>query len=122
MPHQASTPTDNDAPGLIRLPHVESQARFIASIALTAIHGYPPPARYRPYLSPQLFQRLTARAKTHVVRSRPPSYSGRAYLCRINQHIIEATVTASDGVTTRAVAIRLEQTNGLWRAHELAII
>ncbi|MDR2379520.1 MAG: Rv3235 family protein [Bifidobacteriaceae bacterium] len=109
-------------PGPVRLAEVESRARFIAATALGAVNGYPPSARFTPYLTPKLFKHLVSRAKSHRLRAGRPNYRGRTYLCRINRQVIEATVIASDGATTRAVAMRLEQSNGVWRASELLVI
>lgn len=109
-------------PGPVRLADVESRARLIAATALTTGHGHRPSAVLASYVSSELFQRLTARAAANSVRSPKPVYHGRTYLCRINRHVIEATVVASDGQTTRAVAIRFEHLGGRWRACDLTII
>ncbi|MDR2565692.1 MAG: Rv3235 family protein [Bifidobacteriaceae bacterium] len=113
---------DGIVPGPVRLAEVESRARFIAGTALTAVHGYPPPARFAPYLTEELFRSLVARARARTVRTGRPGYRGRTYLCRINRRVVEATVVASNHTSIRTVAMRLEQVGGVWRASELLII
>ncbi|MDR1635197.1 MAG: Rv3235 family protein [Bifidobacteriaceae bacterium] len=109
-------------PGPVRSAEVESRARFIAGAALTAVHGYPPPARFAPYLTEEIFRSLVARANARSQRTGRPGYRGRTYLCRINRRVIEATVVATERTHTRAVAMRLERVNGVWRASDLLII
>jgi hypothetical protein len=106
----------------MRLPQLESRARFIASLALTAAHGYAPSPKCAPYVSPEVFRHLVAQARNRSLRQGRPEYRGRTYLCRVNRDAIEATVVATAGDVTRAVAMRLEHVNGLWRASELIVI
>ncbi|MDR3107021.1 MAG: Rv3235 family protein [Bifidobacteriaceae bacterium] len=109
-------------PGPVRLPELESRARFIAATALTAACGHTPPPRFAAYATAVVVRRLTARAKACRSRSPRPRYHGRTYLCRVNRRVIEATVVASDGTAVRAVAIRLEYCQGAWLASDLDIV
>ncbi|MDR0627664.1 MAG: Rv3235 family protein [Bifidobacteriaceae bacterium] len=108
--------------GPVRLADVEARARFIASVALTAAHGFPPPSHFAPYVTKELFHRLSARARTRSVRGTRPCYTGRTYLCQINRVVIEATVIARENKQTHSVGMRLEHVKGLWVASQLVIV
>ena len=45
----------------------------------------------------------------------------RARACRVDAHVLEASLVADDGVRVRAVALRLEAHRGAWRVTALEI-
>ena len=51
---------------------------------------------------------------------RPPVIR-RTRACRVDSHVLEASMVADDGVRVRAVALRLEGHRGAWRVTALEI-
>lgn len=108
------------------LPEPTSVCCSIVLVALEAMTGTRSIAQLARWVTPELYEQLAARAAvtTRAVgegRSTARPEVRRARVCRLGQRAAEATIVVQDGPRVRAVAIRLEERRGAWRAVALEI-
>lgn len=94
--------------------------------AVEALAGIRAVAQLARWVTPEVYEALSTRAALTVrvlgagAASRRPEVR-RVRVCRIGEHVAEATVVVDDGRRVRAVAVRLESWRGAWRAVALEI-
>ncbi|MDR2252808.1 MAG: Rv3235 family protein [Bifidobacteriaceae bacterium] len=116
-----STETPEPIPGAIRNPALEGRARTIAAAIMAATRGVPPRPALKACVNDHVFRRLTARARTHRIRTPDPGYLSRSFLSVVNRNVIEASVVVIGPDMTRAVAIRLERHSRAWIGVDFAV-
>ena len=101
-------------------------ARAVALASLEVLAGRRSVAQLARWLTPGVYESLQVRAGlTQRVLgttggTRPPVIR-RSRACRVDSHVLEASLVADDGVRVRAVALRLEAHRGAWRVTALEI-
>ncbi|WP_456788010.1 Rv3235 family protein [Cellulomonas sp. P5_C5] len=101
-------------------------ARAVGLASLEVLAGRRSVAQLARWLTPGVYETLQVRAGlTQRVLgtsggTRPPVVR-RARACRVDPHVLEASLVADDGVRVRAVALRLEGHRGAWRVTALEI-
>ena len=110
----------------VRLPDPTRICCDMVQAAVEALGGSRPLAQLARWVSPEIFDQLAARSEvTQRVLGRGPATRHAAIrrirLCRLGEHTAEATVVVDDGPRVRAVAVRLENHRGHWRATALEI-
>ena len=101
-------------------------ARAVALASLEVLAGRRSVAQLARWLTPGVYGSLQVRAGlTQRVLgtsggTRPPVVR-RTRACRVDAHVLEASLVADDGVRVRAVALRLEEHRGAWRVTALEI-
>ena len=94
--------------------------------AVESLAGIRAVAQLARWVTPEVYEALSTRAALTVrvlgarVASRRPEVR-RVRVCRIGEHVAEASVVIDDGRRVRAVAVRLESWRGSWRAVALEI-
>ena len=94
--------------------------------AVESLAGIRAVAQLARWVTPEVYEALSTRAALTVrvlgaeAASRRPEVR-RVRVCRIGEHVAEATVVVDDGRRVRAVAVRLESWRGAWRAVALEI-
>jgi len=94
--------------------------------AVEALAGIRSVAQLARWVTPEVYEALSTRAALTVrvlgarAASRRPEVR-RVRVCRIGEHVAEASVVIDDGRRVRAVAVRLESWRGAWRAVALEI-
>ena len=117
---------DDDAPRLLPDGDPTTVARAVALASLEVLAGRRSVAQLARWLTPGVYESLQVRAGlTHRVigtstGTRPPVIR-RARACRVDSHVVEASMVADDGSRVRAVALRLEGHRGAWRVTALEI-
>jgi len=117
---------DDDAPRLLPDGDPSAIARAVALASLEVLAGRRSVAQLARWLTPGVYESLQVRAGlTQRVLgttggTRPPVIR-RSRACRVDSHVLEATLVADDGVRVRAVALRLEGHRGAWRVTALEI-
>ena len=96
----------------------------IVQAAVEALRGTRPLAQLVRWVTPEVYEGLSARATLTVrvlgtATTRPTIR--RVRLCRLGDRAAEATVVVDDGGRVRAVAIRRDERRGTWRAAALEI-
>jgi hypothetical protein len=96
----------------------------IVQAAVEALRGTRPLAQLVRWVTPEVYDGLSVRAALTVrvlgtTTTRPTIR--RIRLCRLGDRAAEATVVVDDGERVRAVAIRLDERRGAWRATALEI-
>ncbi|MCC2316889.1 Rv3235 family protein [Cellulomonas chengniuliangii] len=122
-------PLERPAPTDATLPEPTSVCCSIVLVALEAMTGTRSISQLARWVTPELYEQLAARAAvtTRAVgavgaaRSTARPEVRRARVCRLGQRAAEATIVVQDGARVRAVAIRLEERRGAWRAVALEI-
>lgn len=130
------------------LPDPATHARRLVLAALEAIGGRRPVQQLMPHLSEAAYQRLTSRLHRATLGDRTSAVGrtvsrrsgrlgtagsrggvgrtritlGRTVVCEPADGVAEATVLATWGDRTHAVAVRLEGVDGRWRCLVLAIL
>ncbi|MBO3101356.1 Rv3235 family protein [Cellulomonas fengjieae] len=120
------TDADDDAPRTLPEGDPAVVARAVALAALEVLSGRRSVAQLARWLTPGVYEPLQVRAGlTQRVVGTPagtrPPVVRRSRACRVEAHVVEATVVADDGVRVRAVALRLEGHRGAWRVTALEI-
>lgn len=116
-----------DAEEPTRTTPVEDPTQLCCAIvqaAVEALRGTRPLAQLVRWVTPEVYEGLSVRATLTVrvlgtATTRPTIR--RIRLCRLGEHAAEATVVVDDGDRVRAVAIRLDERRGAWRASALEI-
>ncbi|KQS99812.1 Rv3235 family protein [Cellulomonas sp. Leaf395] len=117
---------DDDAPRQLPDGDPATVARAVALASLEVLAGRRSVAQLARWLSPGVYESLQVRAGlTQRVLgtsggTRPPVIR-RARACRVDSHVLEASLVADDGARVRAVALRLEGHRGGWRVTALEI-
>lgn len=116
-------PTDAPAEAL---PEPTALCCSIVLVALEALHGTRSVAQLARWVTPEVYEQLAARAAVTVRAlgtARPTARPEvrRARVCRLGGRVAEASVVVQDGARVRAVALRLEERRGAWRAVALEI-
>ena len=117
---------DDDAPRPLPDGDPSTVARAVALASLEVLAGRRSVAQLARWLTPGVYESLQVRAGlTQRVLgtsggTRPPVIR-RTRACRVDSHVLEATMVADDGVRVRAVALRLEGHRGAWRVTALEI-
>lgn len=122
-------------PGDLALASAEREAkavaRSIAQAAVEVLAGSRPIQQLSRWLSPRCFTALQHRAtltRAHAARNKlhglrlhrnPQVRSVRA--CAVSLDICEASLVVAEELRSRAVAMRLERTNRVWRVTALEI-
>jgi Family of unknown function (DUF6459) len=94
--------------------------------AVESLAGIRAVAQLARWVTPEVYEALSTRAALTVrvlgagAQSRRPEVR-RVRVCRIGEHVAEASVVIDDGRRVRAVAVRLESWRGAWRAVALEI-
>ncbi|PVU82079.1 hypothetical protein DDP54_02590 [Cellulomonas sp. WB94] len=94
--------------------------------AVESLAGIRSVAQLARWVTPEVYEALSTRAALTVrvlgarAASRRPEVR-RVRVCRIGEHVAEASVVVDDGHRVRAVAVRLESWRGAWRAVALEI-
>ena len=94
--------------------------------AVESLAGLRAVAQLARWVTPEVYEALNTRAALTVrvlgarAASRRPEVR-RVRVCRIGEHVAEASVVIDDGRRVRAVAVRLESWRGAWRAVALEI-
>lgn len=121
-PYPAATPPTRPSGAAADVP---SPTRVCASVVLAAVevlNGTRPLAQLVRWVTPQVHDalalRVGQRAPDGPVRR---ATVRRTRVCRIDEHVAEATVVVHDGVRVRAAAVRVELRRGQWRATVLQI-
>lgn len=118
--------SDDDAPRPLPAGDPTTVARAIALASLEALAGRRSVAQLARWLTPGVYQTLQVRAGlTQRVLgttggTRAPAIR-RTRACRVDPHVVEASMVADDGARVRAVALRLEEHRGAWRVTALEI-
>ncbi|WP_066582614.1 Rv3235 family protein [Cellulomonas timonensis] len=124
---QASRQTpEPDEPGCDPLPEPTSVCCSIVLVALEALTGTRSLSQLARWVTPEVYERLAARAavtERSLGSSRPAPRPEvrRARVCRLGQRVAEASIVVQDGARVRAVAVRVEERRGAWRAVALEI-
>jgi hypothetical protein len=101
-------------------PDPERLARLLVHLTAEVAAGRRPVAQLEPLLAPTLLRRLAARLRPGIERpQRPPVIRRIVVAPPTPSGAVEATVLLEDDGRVRALALRLEQHRGLWRATEL---
>jgi hypothetical protein len=117
---------DDDAPRPLPDGDPSTVARAVALASLEVLAGRRSVAQLARWLTPGVYESLQVRAGlTQRVLgtsggTRPPVIR-RTRACRVDSHVLEASMVADDGVRVRAVALRLEGHRGAWRVTALEI-
>lgn len=117
---------DDDSPRLLPEGDPTTVARAVALASLEVLAGRRSVAQLARWLTPGVYESLQVRAGlTQRVlgttgEGRPPAIR-RSRACRVDSHVLEASLVADDGVRVRAVALRLEGHRGSWRVTALEI-
>lgn len=99
----------------------------VARSAIEVFHGIRPIHQLTQWLAPHLLESLSARAHVRSTMNRTddsvkkPVRIVRARVERVSPIAAEATVIIADGSRVRAVALRVEEYHGRWRAVDLLI-
>lgn len=110
----------------------------IVRSAVEAFHGVRPIHQLLEWVSPEVYETLSARAQVHAsrkVRQRKLAVPGskvpvqtqasskiiRTRVVRVSALAAEATVIIHDGVRVRAAALRMEEHRGRWQVTALEI-
>ncbi|MFI2753025.1 Rv3235 family protein [Cellulomonas sp. P22] len=122
-PARAETP---GAPATEALPEPTALCCSIVLVALEALHGTRSIAQLARWVTPEVYEQLAARVAVTVRAlgaARPTARPEvrRARVCRLGGRVAEASVVVQDGARVRAVALRLEERRGAWRAVALEI-
>ncbi|HEY5518765.1 MAG TPA: Rv3235 family protein, partial [Cellulomonas sp.] len=94
--------------------------------AVESLAGIRAVAQLARWVTPEVYEALSTRAALTVrvlgagAASRRPEVR-RVRVCRIGEHVAEASIVIDDGRRVRAVAVRLESWRGAWRAVALEI-
>ncbi len=120
------TDADDDAARPLPDGDPATVARAVALASLEVLAGRRSVAQLARWLTPGVYATLQVRAGlTQRVlgpdRGVRPPVIRRARACRIDPHVLEATVVADHGARVRAVALRLEGHRGAWRVTALEI-
>lgn len=112
-------------PGDDALPEPTSVCCSIVLVALEVLTGARSLSQLARWVTPELYEQLAARAAV-TERSLAPRPTQRpevrrARVCRLGQRVAEASIVVQDGPRVRAVAVRLEERRGAWRAVALEI-
>ncbi|MGV8976788.1 MAG: Rv3235 family protein [Cellulomonas sp.] len=94
--------------------------------AVESLAGIRAVAQLARWVTPEVYQALSTRAAltVRVLGARAATCRPevrRVRVCRIGEHVAEASVVIDDGRRVRAVAVRLESWRGSWRAVALEI-
>lgn len=110
---------------------VRALARTIAQAAVEVLAGTRPAQQLSRTLDPRCFSALQHRAAlTRAHAARAPGGQSRLHrspmvrsvrVCAVNDGVYEASVVVSEELRSRAVAMRLEGSNGAWRVTALEI-
>lgn len=120
------TEADDDAPRPLPDGDPATVARAVALASLEVLAGRRSVAQLARWLTPGVYESLQVRAglTQRVLGTtgggRPPAIR-RSRACRVDSHVLEASLVADDGVRVRAVALRLEGHRGSWRVTALEI-
>ncbi|WP_051196583.1 Rv3235 family protein [Jonesia quinghaiensis] len=99
----------------------------VARSAVEAFHGIRPVHQLTQWLAPHILESLSARAHVRSTMNdasqggKKPVRVVRARVERVSPIAAEATVVIADGPRVRAVALRVEEHRGRWRAVDLLI-
>ncbi|RYV50178.1 Rv3235 family protein [Pengzhenrongella frigida] len=109
-----------------RLPDPTKMCCAMVQAAVEALRGNRPLAQLARWVSPEVYEQLTARSALTQRVLGPGEATHRASirrirLFRLGEFAAEATVVVEDGPRVRAVAVRLEGHRGHWRATALEI-
>lgn len=116
-PGSATTPT---TPRKATAPDPDRLARLLVRVWLEVRHGRRPFAQLSPLVTPALRRRLlTQLPRRPVLDGAPCIRIGRVIACQPLPDVYEAAVLVERDRRTTAVAVRLEQHRGVWRAVEL---
>jgi Family of unknown function (DUF6459) len=93
--------------------------------AVEGLRGVRPLAQLVRWVTPEVYERLALRAHLVQHAAVPPAVGRagirRVRVCRLGDSAAEATVVVDDGPRVRAVALRVEEHRGRWRATVLEI-
>lgn len=123
---RASPTTTPDEPREDPLPEPTSVCCSIVLVALESLTGARSLQQLARWVTPELYEQLAARAavtERAVGADRPAQRPEvrRARVCRLGRRVAEATIVVQDGSRVRAVAVRVEERRGAWRAVALEI-
>jgi hypothetical protein len=107
--------------GPFRNTALEHRARVIAAAAMAAARGAPLRPALKNYVTDPVYRRLVFRSRSRN-QTPDPGYSGRCFLSAVNSKAVEAQVVVFGGERTRAVAMRLQRENHVWRAVHVTLI
>ncbi|MDR1798628.1 MAG: Rv3235 family protein [Bifidobacteriaceae bacterium] len=98
-------------------------AKFLAVWAIAVADGVPLNPEVVRFVTPEVWQSLTRQARANV-RSGARGYpmAARVLLKPVAKGVIEATIICHQPDRVRAVALRMEQGGGGWRADQLAVV
>ncbi|MDT0164691.1 Rv3235 family protein [Actinotalea sp. AC32] len=103
------------------LPDPDDVCGPLVLTAVEALQGGRPLAQLVRWVSPELYERLTAAAAAPDGSARRRITVLRTLVCRVDERTAEGTVVVHDGTRVRAAAVRLEAHRGRWRATVLEI-
>lgn len=115
-PHDPRTPAAQ-----AELPDPRHVCGPLVLTAVEALQGGRPLAQLVRWVSPELYDRLSAVAQAPDGSPRRRITVLRTVVCRVDERVVEASVVVHDGVQVRAAAVRLEAHRGRWRATVLQI-
>ncbi len=121
-PNQDAWPVPQATPpGRDELPEPGPVAGAVTLAAVEALSGSRPVVQLARWVTPEVFEQLTARAPR-----RPPARQRRATVrttrsWRVSPRVAEVSVVIHDGDRVRAAALRLEMHRRRWRASVLQI-
>ncbi|MDM8083847.1 Rv3235 family protein [Cellulomonas cellasea] len=115
-----------DEPREDALPEPTSVCCSIVLVALESLTGARSLQQLARWVTPELYEQLAARAavtERALGADRPAQRPEvrRARVCRLGRRVAEASIVVQDGSRVRAVAIRVEERRGAWRAVALEI-
>ncbi len=97
----------------------------VVQAAVEGLRGVRPLAQLTRWVTPEVYDRLALRARLVQDAATGPSAARagirRVRVCRLGDGAAEATVVVDDGRRVRAVALRVEEHRGRWRATALEI-
>lgn len=119
-PAPTSRQTAATTPRKATAPDPERLARLLVRVWLEVRHGRRPFAQLSPLVAPALRRRLlTQLPRRPILDGAPCIRVVRVIGCRPQPDVYEAAVLVERDSRTTAVAVRLEQHYGAWRAVEL---
>lgn len=113
-----------------QLPNPTRLVCAITNAAIEAFQGVRPVHQLLSWVSPEVYEMLSARAQVHASRATSPAPHGalqqtvrvlRTRVMRVSAIAAEATVVIHDGTRVRAAALRVEEHRGRWQVTALEI-
>ena len=119
-PPSTATQASRATPRKATAPDPDRLARLLVLVWLEVRHGRRPFAQLSPLVAPALRRRLQTQVPRRPILDGAPCIRiGRVIACRPLADVYEGAVLVERDGRTTAVAVRLEQHRGAWRAVEL---